>query len=551
MQKQNRFIIITPSYNNEQWVEYNIASILNQTYDNYEVFYIDDASTDNTYEKVKEIVQELQNWKIIKNIENKGATHNYFHNLADYIKDPEDIIIHLDGDDWLYDETVLHKLNDFYNKKNCWMTYGGFVVWNGENQQSELPYPQSTLYSDFVHNYKLYRQDVWRASHLRTYKAFLYQSINLDDLKSLEDGKYYWHASDLAFQYAYMEMCPKEKIQLIDFFSHVYNHSKSNQVRTHEREHVDNSKYEIEIRSRKKYREGLHKEKLPLVNVFGNYREKNTVPKTFSYVYNLHSGEFDITLIEDTEILKFIKGEIKVNTGLVVADIHEAPHLLSQNEVYTAVKENSEMFDLILTYDKGLLELPNSIFRNGGYEAVLNKNVHRFELGNLSDESMYQIYTNKEKHISFITSNKTMTDTHKFRVKCAQNIINSNLLNVDLFGVGIKEIVGKIEALQNYKFSIAIENGRHDNYFTEKILDCFLTGTIPIYRGCYNIHEFFNANGIITFDTEEELIDIIKSLNSDDYHSRRKYIEDNFNIAKQYAYNNDQLFEKYLKKYIK
>jgi len=548
--KENKFIIITPSYNNEEWIEYNLASILNQTYTNYEVVYIDDASTDSTYEKVKDIIGELPNWNIIKNSENRGAMYNYFNNLSTYIKDPEEIIIHLDGDDWLYDETVLEKLNAFYNEKDCWMTYGGFIVWDGEDTEPTLPYPQSTEHPEFVHKYKLYRQDLWRASHLRTYRAFLLQAVNLEDLRSLEDGEYYWHASDLAFQYPCMEMCPKEKIQVVDFFDCVYNHSKANQVRTHEREAASNAKYEIEIRNRKKYKENLQGQKLPQVNVLGNFRESNSIPKTFSYVYNLVDGEFDITLIEDMEILKFIKGEVSINRGLIVADIHEAPHLLFQNEVYTAVKENSSMFDLILTYDKELLKLPNAVFRNGGYEVVLNKSVHKAEHPLLQDDSLIQIYKDKPKHISFITSNKTMTEGHRFRIGCAQKIINLNLPNIDLYGVGIKEIQGKIEGLKDYKFSIAIENGVHDNYFTEKILDCFLTGTVPIYRGCNNIGELFNTKGFLIFNTEEELLELINNLTEEDYFSREEYIKENFEKAKQYAYNNDQLFEKYFKNLI-
>lgn len=547
MEKQNRFKIIIPSYNNEEWTEYNLASILNQTYTNYKVIYIDDASTDSTFEKVQEIVGHLPNWNVIKNSENRGAMYNYFHNLQKYVEDPEEIVIHLDGDDWLYDETVLQKLNTFYNEKDCWMTYGGFIVWNGEEAEATLPYPQSTEHSDFVHKYKLYRQDHWRASHLRTYRAFLPQSVNLEDLRSLEDGEYYWHAADLAFQYPCMEMCPKDKIQVVDFYDCIYNHSKGNQVRTHERESVDNSRYELEIRNRKKYKQSLSGEKFPQINVLGNFREKNSIPQTFSYTYNLQDGEFDLTLIEDTEILKFVKGEIKVSRGLVVADVHEAPHLLSQNEVYDAVWQNSSMFDLILTFDKRLLTLPNAVFRNGGYEVVLNKNVHKAEHPLVQDDSLIQIYTDKPKHISFITSNKLMTEGHRFRVGCAQKIIDLKVPNVDFYGVGLREIQGKIEGLKDYRFSITIENGVHDNYFTEKILDCFLTGTIPIYRGCPNIGEFFNTKGFLIFDTEDELVDLVNNLTEQDYVSRVQYIEENFIKAKQYAYTNDQLFSKYFK----
>ncbi len=521
MEKQNKFRIIVPSYNNIEWVEYNLASILNQTYTNYEVTYIDDKSTDGTYDKVVDIVGDMPNWNVIQNSENRKATYNYFHNLESYIKDPQEIVVHLDGDDWLYDEEVLEKLNSFYNKKDCWMTYGGFVVWNGPDKESTLPYPQSTPFPDFIHEHKLYRQDHWRASHLRTYRAFLLQALKLEDLKSLESSEYYWHAGDLAIQFPCMEMCPKEKIQLVDFYDCVYNHSKANQVRTHERESVDNSKYEVEIRNRKRYKEGLSGEKLPQVNVLGNFREKNSIPKTFSYTYGQQDGEFDITLIEDTEILKYVKGELSVRRGLVVADVHEAPHLLTQSEVYTAVHQNHHMFDLILTYDKELLKLPNAVFRNGGYEVVLNKNVHKLEYPLLQDDSLMQVYGEKDKHISFITSNKTMTEGHRFRLECAQKLVELKAPGVDLYGVGIREIKGKIEGLRDYKFSIAVENGVHDNYFTEKILDCFLTGVIPIYKGCPNIGEFFNVEGIITFSTQEELVDIVSNLSDNDYHSKR------------------------------
>jgi len=548
MKKENKIKIITPSYNNEQWVEYNVASILNQTYKNYEVLYINDASTDNTYEKVTSIVGNLQNWTVINNDVNKGATHNYFEYREQYLNNDDDIVIHLDGDDWLYDEFVLEKLNKFYNQHDCWMTYGGFIVWNGFETDSNLPYPQSTNFDDFVHKYRFYRRDMWRASHMRTYRSFLFKSLPLTAMKSLIDGEYYWHASDLAFQFPFLEMCPKNKIKLIDFYAHVYNHSNVNQLRTHEREINENQKYEIEIRNRKKYAEGLPPTKLPQINVIGDYRERNSIPSTFSYTYNLTDGEFDITLIQDMDIINFIEGKIKINRGKIVADIHEPPHLLEQKKVYDAVKQNAHLFDLILTFDNELLKLPNAQFRNGGYEVVLNKNVHEQSYPILQDDTLQQIY-NKYQLISFITSNKVMTDGHRFRVGCAQRIIQEQL-PVDLYGKGIKDIVGKIEGLQNYKFSITIENGQHYNYFTEKILDCFLTGTIPIYNGCKNIGEFFDTAGIITFETEDELINIISKLTDDEYNCRKNAIKHNFKIAKKYAYNNDILFEKFFKKLI-
>jgi glycosyltransferase involved in cell wall biosynthesis len=544
MEKQNRFVIITPSYNNEDWVEYNLASIINQTYDNFKVLYIDDASIDGTYEKVKSIIEHDSRFTLIRNDENKGAAYNYVEYIDFASDSDDDILVHLDGDDWFFDENTLSNLNKLYNDYDYWMTYGRFVCYDGSDRLIE-----STVYGvpheNFVHDHKLYRRDMFKASHLRTYRKFLFKSINKIDLKSLITGDYYWHAIDVAWGCIYQEMCPKNKIGVPDFFTCVYNMTPKNQVRSQERQSIENHKFEVEIRNRKKYKEGLSGDKLPLVNVFGEYRERNTIPTLFSYVYNQLNGEFDVTLIQDTEIIKYINGEIPIKRGKIVADIHEPRHLLEHNSVYEIVFKNYEKFDRILTYDPQLLELPNAVFRNGGYEVVLNKNVHSLEYPVLSDEGLYNIYE-KTKLVSFITSNKTITDGHRFRVACV-NSLKELGSTIDIRGVGYHEVTGKIEALKDYRFSIAIENGISDNYFTEKILDCFLTGTIPIYRGCTNIGNFFNTNGIITFNTIDELINIVNNLNEETYESMLIYVKHNFEVALKYAYNNDKLYNIYLK----
>ena len=178
--KRNKFKILIASYNNEDWVEYNLASVLNQTYDNYEVIYVDDCSQDNTFEKVKEIVGDNKKFTIIKNELNLGGTYNHTR-FFDSIEDDE-ILVLIDGDDWFFDDHVLDKLNSFYNEKNVWMTYGKFYSWDGENATEA--YPQNSEFSNFVHDNKLYRLDTWRSSHLRTYKGFLVKSIDKKDFIS-------------------------------------------------------------------------------------------------------------------------------------------------------------------------------------------------------------------------------------------------------------------------------------------------------------------------------------------------------------------------------
>ena len=93
----NKFKIICPSYNNEKWVETHISSILGQTYNNWEVIYIDDNSSDDTWKTVNDVVGKNSKFRLIRNDENKGAAYNYNEYLEN-IED-EDILIHLDGDD--------------------------------------------------------------------------------------------------------------------------------------------------------------------------------------------------------------------------------------------------------------------------------------------------------------------------------------------------------------------------------------------------------------------------------------------------------------------
>ena len=84
-------------------------------------------------------------------------------------------------------------------------------------------------------------------------------------------------------------------------------------------------------------------------------------------------------------------------------------------------------------------------------------------------------------------------------------------------------------------FHIGVENTRHNNYFTEKITDAFLTKTFPIYWGCPNIGEYFNMDGVITFETADELTSIINNLTPEFYESKKEVMEENFERALYYG----------------
>jgi hypothetical protein len=555
---QNAFKIIISSYNNIEWVEYNLASILNQTYQNYRVVYIDDCSTDGTYEKVVEIVGDNPKFTIVRNEVRLGS--QYFYNYLRFLNqtDDEEITIHACGDDWLYDELVLEKLNDYYNVNKVWMTYGEFYVYDGTSLDVEKANPQNTPYPDFVHKHKFYRRDHWRASHLLTFKGFLGKALDMEDMKLLENGEYYQHACDLAFVYPMLEMCSQDKVGVVDFPTYVWNASPKCQERTADRERVDNSYQEIEIRNRKHYKEGLNNGKLPQVRIVGDYRERNSIPTLHTYTYERIHCEYDITVLSDVAIIDYIEGKIPNNSNKkIIAEVAEPAHLMfgEFNRVYDCVHNNYTKFDRILTCDKELLKLPNAVFMNAGAEVVLNKRVGDSLYGTLADDSLIKIYSDKSKLVSAISSNKVMSNGHLFRLDTLQHLSN-NTTQVDYYGQTIhshylrnvlKDIDGKIDGLKDYMFSIAIENGVSDNYFTEKILDCFLTGTIPIYHGCPNIGDFFDKRGFITFETREELVDIVANLTEKDYIERKDWIQTNYEKALVHKRDNDSFFNKYIK----
>jgi glycosyltransferase involved in cell wall biosynthesis len=556
--KQNKFKIIIPSYNNEDWVEYNLASILNQTYNNYDVLYVDDCSKDNTYVKVIDIVKDYPNWTVIKNETNKGAAYNYVEYLSNFVTDPNDILIHLDGDDWLIDDTVLEQLNDFYNHTDCWMSYGGFVCWEGHKTEPQLPHPQSTPYPDFVHKHKKYREDLWRPSHLRTYRAFLFQAIQKQDLKILNSDEYYWHASDLAWQYPCLEMCPQDKIGVVDFYTLVYNHSKQNQVRTHERESSNNVKYEVEVRNRKKYREGIGNGKLPQVNIFKAeyYAEYCSIPSKFTYCYEQKDGEFDMVVLCDLAILDYLNGLISIDRKVPIAARLFEQRDYFQCEIYNAVIDNHHKFDVVYTFDRNLLhKIPNAKFlpptevsqfnrlpNPSNYPPYKSAKFDTYEL----PPNAFQIYP-KSKMVSAVVSSKAFLPGHVKRLNFIQAISD----RIDWYGRGVREVASKIDALRDYRFSVAIENiSCDDNYFSEKIIDCFLTGTIPIYHGCIHIGEFFDKRGILTFETQEELDKILDDLSEEKYNNMLEYAKINFKACFKYPLNNDMLYDMYYKEII-
>ena len=264
---KNKFNIICCSYNNEEWAETHLESILEQTYDNYEVIYVNDTSTDKTMEIVNKIVKNDKRFHIIDNKVNVDSPTNYFKCSYEFMEDKDDneILVELCGDDWFATPTVLEQLNEVYNNTDCWLTYGGMRVWNG-GKDITLPDPQNSDYHPFVHKHSLYRKDSWKAGHLHSFRWFLHKQFDYKkDAISRFDNEIFKHAVDLQLQFSVMEMCPPNKIVNLNFPTVVFNNAPKRERPLKDgtfRNSEENVKYEIEVRNKKKYKKVSSKKEL-------------------------------------------------------------------------------------------------------------------------------------------------------------------------------------------------------------------------------------------------------------------------------------------------
>ena len=192
--------------------------------------------------------------------------------------------------------------------------------------------------------------------------------------------------------------------------------------------------------------------------------------------------------------------------------VQAEPPSVMDGSVERYLRSSGNKYDLILTYFPEILrEFENSRFVYVGGTWICNQ------------KSEF----NKNRLLSFITSNKNFTSGHHLRMEVVDKLSG----RFDLYGRGFNEIDNKDTGLDNYMFSIAIENISMKNYFTEKINDCFLTKTIPIYYGCTNISDFYDARGIIKISDLGDLERILDSLTIEHYSEMLPYVEANFTKA--------------------
>lgn len=204
-------------------------------------------------------------------------------------------------------------------------------------------------------------------------------------------------------------------------------------------------------------------------------------------------------------------------------------------------KRLAEDFDHIFTFSEDLLEtLPNARFFPGCASVWYGKKIGG---GIISDSA----HLRKTKDISILTSSKSQTLLHRFRLALARKLKRHHLVDVyGSFDGGAQVELSK--TLTDYRFSFAIENDLKPLFFTERLTSCFASMTIPIYLGASKIDQFFNPDGIILLKTADldEAEEILKMCTRQEYESRLPAVIDNFKRVQSFLNVNDWLFETYL-----
>ena len=215
----NKFIIISTAYNKEKWIGFNVNSIKQQSYKNFTAIYAYDNSSDNTLEELDKHIAKDDRFHIVFNRNQDSQISNFLY-AYDYMKslnqiEPEDIIVEVDADDWLLHPFVFDYLNQAYQDPNIWMSYGHYI-----------DYPSGKVgghFNMYLPDDNNIRQNPFAYSHLKTYKAWLFDKVPREYLINPETGKYWNITADFAMCMPMVEMAGKDRIIRFDQPIYVYN----------------------------------------------------------------------------------------------------------------------------------------------------------------------------------------------------------------------------------------------------------------------------------------------------------------------------------------
>lgn len=241
-------------------------------------------------------------------------------------------------------------------------------------------------------------------------------------------------------------------------------------------------------------------------------------PKYIKWIRNQY---LPITFFTDTSLSLAIKSP---NDIVKIALLIEAPPFRTAH--YDYAKQHQDLFDYILTPCLDLVDNVKWLWypRSGSRIPLECWNIHQ-----------------KTKLVSFVSSNKRGATGHEMRHEVFKHLD----YKVDVFGGIVNKPVDKINSIIDYQYNIVIPAERGNGLFSDHIIDPISVGTVPIYWRRYNIGDYFDLDGILTFETISELEQILTSISETDYQNRIPSLKKNLELARRYRCVEDWIWKEY------
>lgn len=178
---------------------------------------------------------------------------------------------------------------------------------------------------------------------------------------------------------------------------------------------------------------------------------------------------------------------------------------------------------------------PGAIYAQTSYVWFYANTLPRANYGYIRDH----IPLNKTGGISAICSTKQQRHTlHHKRYEFVMGL-KSRIPEMELFGRGIRYIEDKADALDCFKYHVAIENFHGPHHWTEKLADPFLGACMPVYYGCPNAEDYFPPESFIRIDIGDldASVETIRRAMKDKLHEKNLFaiLESRRRVIEEYA----------------
>ena len=202
--KQNKIGIIIPNCNYEDWIEKCLNSILTQTYQIFEIVFVDDVSTDNSVEIAKRLLKKPHKVIELKQKRLNGGARN---EALLHLSNDVDYVWYVDSDDWLKDKLVLEKINaKLVNQPD--VLFVGMSVYKGQ-KESTLVAPEYNNRYDAIQGWSgscgaVIRKDLAMRQECLFADGTLKEDKNhhcriciyMDDFDCLKESVYIWNRTN-------------------------------------------------------------------------------------------------------------------------------------------------------------------------------------------------------------------------------------------------------------------------------------------------------------------------------------------------------------------